>query len=439
MQIITPASEKLLLLAHSQPIGHGQQYRRCTYTLACETAQGWRVLNTYTGQIIALTPEEYGQWCSLPRTYQPWMDELIKGLFIVEESFDEATEVREVSSFLHRMAASDAPTLYIIAPTTACNARCPYCYEADMRTVAMAGEVADATAAFITKHAPKRGVRLQWFGGEPLLAQSIIDSITRNIESAGVPITARMISNMHLFDEALVGKAVKRWHLDYVQTTLDGTEETYNETKTYIAADANESPYQRVLRNIGLLLDAGVQVKARLNVGAGNTESLLELTDVLSRRFGQQPRFSAYACALYNNCESYGFSHDEYARIKEGQEQVNRALCSCGILRDNLPTHLRDAACLADSPRAVLINPLGGITKCEHDVFSNEIGNVYEGMTTDGWRNYRYELPSFKNCDACPLFPVCKTYAYCPGVSPTCNARGRSEAIETYRTIIRNA
>ena len=78
------------------------------------------------------------------------------------------------------MSLSIAPLLagnhqrLILMPTEQCNLRCTYCYE-DFRHRHMEPRVVTGVKRFLSKRAPKLDLlRIDWFGGEPLLARPIV-------------------------------------------------------------------------------------------------------------------------------------------------------------------------------------------------------------------------------------------------------------------------
>jgi uncharacterized protein len=71
----------------------------------------------------------------------------------------------------------------IICPTMGCNFDCPYCFE-DHFAGKMSAEVQDDVIALagrlIDAFAPKH-IRVTWFGGEPLLAPEVIESLSQHL------------------------------------------------------------------------------------------------------------------------------------------------------------------------------------------------------------------------------------------------------------------
>lgn len=68
----------------------------------------------------------------------------------------------------------------VICPTMSCNFRCPYCFE-DRVSGTMSQQVQDdivALAGRLFDMSGARAIQVNWFGGEPLLAPDIIESLS---------------------------------------------------------------------------------------------------------------------------------------------------------------------------------------------------------------------------------------------------------------------
>ena len=103
---------------------------------------------------------------------------LVSDLFLVPEDEDEAVSYEKYSAMFRAMRTNKKGySSYTILPTTACNARCFYCFEEGMKFVTMSDETVSQTIEFIKKtRNPGNPVNFAWFGGEPLAGERIIDS-----------------------------------------------------------------------------------------------------------------------------------------------------------------------------------------------------------------------------------------------------------------------
>ena len=136
-----------------------------------------------------------------------------------------------------------------ILTTTRCNANCFYCYESNLnKTETMTKETAENLIQFMIKHRfGEQPLTIQWFGGEPLLNQRIIDYIVDRLNELEIPFSSTMISNAFLLNEETIEK-LEKWKLKSIQITLDGLNDDYNKAKNYVYTDVDA--YLTVMNNI---------------------------------------------------------------------------------------------------------------------------------------------------------------------------------------------
>ena len=114
------------------------------------------------------------------------LTELVGSHFLVPEDKDEAETYVSFCYIARTLKLKQSGyTSFTILPTTACNARCIYCYEQGMQYVTMKEETVAQTIEFIKKvRSPKEKVNFLWFGGEPLVGERIIDKICAGMPEA---------------------------------------------------------------------------------------------------------------------------------------------------------------------------------------------------------------------------------------------------------------
>lgn len=224
------------------------------YVLRVDHEGNTALHNVVTGQLVLLDRDEIDVINSLPTGYAPVMDALIADHYLVPEAYDEHKQVVNLRSVLRAMMPKPKYiTHYTILPTTACNARCYYCFEQGVKPVTMTGETADQVVKFIAEHCgPEKTVRISWFGGEPTIAAHRIDQICNGLMAKGITFVSDITSNGYLFDVNMVSRAHDLWHIKSIMISVDGVGQTYNKVKAYL--DTHDDPYERVMRNVGLLL-----------------------------------------------------------------------------------------------------------------------------------------------------------------------------------------
>ncbi len=404
--------------------------RQASFTERLEEGDDVLYFNALTRELVRVAKED--------ENTEPVQEYLDRHWFFVPAGTDDMKLVDQVRSVMRYLVPqAEGISSFVIFTTTDCNARCFYCFEKGCRKVDMTMETADAAADFILKNAGEHTVKIQWFGGEPLVGAAVIDRISGRLRDAGKKFRSTMISNGYLFDDENVKKAAEDWNLQKVQITLDGTEEVYNRAKAFIYRDG--SPYRVVMDNIGRLIKAGIRVSVRLNLDKYNAEDLLVLADELRDAFGGEKLFGVYSHPLFE--EGYSREHVE-ARRKEiyGLEKRLRGrLIENGIFHEaGLSGRLPVNHCMADSGKSVTILPDGRIGLCEHYTDSNMIGTIWDEARDkeliERWRVRREAIPA---CRTCVLYPECYRIRECPDKSE-CFAELQQDKIEKMQAAMRN-
>ena len=272
-------------------------------------------------------------------------------------------------------------------------------------------KTAEDVVQFILKKAknPNQTIKLDWFGGEPLFNMKVIDYISQRLFDSGRRITSSMISNGYLFDEKVVEKALSLWNLSNVQITLDGTEEVYNKAKNYIYKNQEEiSPYKKVLDNIELLLNKGIQVNVRMNVDLYNADNLKELVHELGSKFQNFSNFNTYVWPIFEDEDNI---RDDENRQKVFDEirEIESIMETYGWIRGgNLGSEIRSHHCMVDGGYNVIISTQGDLGLCEHFVDSDFFGSIYsDEINWDVIKSWREYSPKIEACHTCPRYPSC--------------------------------
>ena len=398
--IMPPSGNNLKILGNPRPADNGLRWM--TYVQPQPVKEGVLLFHTLTREMILLTQEEYDAPDNLPQLYEKWFR-------VPEDMVDQkyADSVRFIRKTMQKK--SKYIKNYTVFTTTDCNARCFYCYEMGRSRINMSEETAHKTAAYIADHCGDKKVKLSWFGGEPLFNSQVIDIICEDLTEKGIEYGSFMISNSYLFDRETVQKAVDLWKLREIQVTLDGTEEVYNRSKAFVYRTGN--PYQTVMRNIGLLLDAGIQVSVRMNIDNHNAEDLLALADELHERFAGKKNLTAYSHVLFE------FSgNKEHVRTEENRHQLYRKqqiLCekldSYHLMRKwGLRKKLKMNHCMADSDDSLTVLPGGELGLCEHYSEDNFVGHIdRKEMDMQMVQSFRECWEKTEECADCFCYPSC--------------------------------
>lgn len=380
---------------------------------------------------------------------------LIESWTFVPDNFDEVKifdQIRELYSKIRQKATNSYTNSFTILPTTMCNARCYYCYQQNCKTYTMDETIAHEVSTFISKKIHNNCAHLRWFGGEPLVANNIIDIICQDLNDKGISISSSIISNGYLFDDALVKKARDIWNLELAQITLDGTEKTYNKTKNYIADKVSTSAFEKVTNNIELLLKNNICVYIRINIAEKNEADVELLVKYLSKRYSNLKTLktneglrllNVYVHTLFqelpewNNSISNTNLENRYSFELEMQKLIKEENLSNGY---QLPMHIKASHCMADNGCSAVILPDGSITLCEHQVSGEtNIGSIFnDDVDNDMILDWQKKYHNEDNCTTCPCYPSCIRLKNCPNVNKNCMPARQKWEISKLHNALKN-
>ena len=359
---------------------------------------------------------------------------LVKGFFLVPENKDECKFYESTVSLLRVYGRKKNGYIsYTILPTTACNARCIYCYEEGMKPVTMTDEVIEDTIAFILKtRRPDTELHLAWFGGEPLIGEKIIDRICAALKENGVKFRSSMITNASLLTDDLAEKMLSDWNMKHIQVSLDGTENEYIRRKNYIGSSTGM--YKRVLGNIAKLKD--IPVILRCNMDEDNIDEVYDFIEELKNALPDRSKIGVDIAPLY------GVQADE-----KGIEVWKKCFAAWDRLKNDGfgiaagldATTLRIHRCMADNTYgSIVITPDGLLYNCEHCLPDTSFGNVKDGITDRAYiKGFEKVEKTREMCRGCVFLPECTTFSRCPVVNASCRYSMEQRLLHTLKEAIR--
>ncbi len=246
-------------------------------------------------------------------------DLLVKrGYLTTLSAVEEQSQVSTLATNLHAMATHEAPS-YVFALSYACNLRCAYCFQDQLRTkpenaprlVDMTQDMVDRIFSIMPEIESRHGCtesprpvrRITLFGGEPLVPQlrPLVEYVVSSARCNG-PATLSAVTNgtgLQHFRHLLGPDGIS-----FVQITLDGAPEEHDKRRV---GPAGLKTFQQIADNIDLALGCGVQVKVRINTDKTNLESLPSLAELMDNRgWFASNQFSAYATPIH---ETGGSAH----------------------------------------------------------------------------------------------------------------------------------
>ena len=369
------------------------------------------VYNTFSGGLSGLTSEGKERlinFDSYDGELDSFYESAISNGFIIKSDMDE---LGILNFYRSNTVCQTKQTVYEILPTTACNARCFYCFEEGVEIHTMSMQTAEQVCKFIieqNQHTDK--VLIQWFGGEPLLKPDIITYITKTLDeqlaSKGVSVKYQMTTNGSLVTDEIVKLFRDVWHISKVQITLDGLKKTYEERKAYVNLP---NAFERVVSNINSLANAGIRVAIRLNYDQNNLDDILALVDYLDGAIANKSNVLCYAYPLFgSDPKSAPDVRENALKLIE----INKRIVRNGLCRGKnvFNLHFIQTKCYACLRHSFLINPDGKLAKCSMAMDEEDfIGDVFSPyrLSSNYLKWCSTELSSAE-CYSCKFLPLCQ-------------------------------
>lgn len=272
-----------------------------------------------------------------------------------------------------------------LLPTEQCNFRCTYCYE-DFSIGKMNRETINSVKNLL-KHRVKtiKRLSLQWFGGEPLAAKSIIYEISAFAKilcaEHGVFFSGATTTNGYLLD---IDTAKRLHDLDQrgYQISLDGFASVHDSTRRLASGDGT---FYRIIKNLKAIRDSdlSISVLLRIHLSIGNQQSLKQLAKMLRSDFLHDKRFSVFLKPI----ENLGGPNSHQIKTIDKNNRTNRMNELEEILYNNrasADSHSGEKLqiCYASKPNSLVIRADGRVQKCT--VLLSDDRNTVGNLTSDG-------------------------------------------------------
>lgn len=356
---------------------------------------------------------------------------------IVDDDVDE-----EKKALLKYMKAIDNGRLeLIILPTMNCNFRCPYCYE-NREGGIMSDETIDNIVSFTQKIiVGAKSIHVSWFGGEPLVALSVIeklsDKLMRLARVYKKPYTSSMTTNGYLLSYEIFMKLYRKYHVTSYQITLDGRAQFHNKTRPLV----NGGPtYETIMQNLKDIKEKCssplVNILLRSNLTQDTIGDLDNEIKELETVFGGDDRFSV----LFKKVGDWG--GDTVINIKNDLISANDKNWFEKLSNIDTKLNLEGRyqfiedfnVCYAAKKGTYTIDPEGRVMRCTVNLESeyNNLGQITaKGEFIENESNYlRWQYPAIPGKSIDKKCADCRLYANCFGISCPINMVVDNQAVE---------
>jgi len=295
-----------------------------------------------------------------------------------------------------------------------CNFACPYCFEEGVKgDLYMTEATAERLLAFIKEQwrEDKETLRLDFYGGEPLLSLDLIASISRPvksfIEDKGGKYFFTLVTNGSLLTRQAAARLAPLG-LTHVKVTLDGPAPIHNRSRPF---KSGAGSFDAIVRNIKAVCDL-VKVGIGGNFTHDNYEEFPLLLDYLvaegltPAQVGRikfdpvmrQPQNGGVAVE-YTGCLSINEPW-----IIEAEALLREEILKRGY-KTSKPAPL---VCMIETTAAYVVNYDGTLYKCPAFIGKKEfaVGSLETGV---GDYAAAHKLGIYKNpeCAACEYLPLC--------------------------------
>ena len=331
-----------------------------------------------------------------------------KGLLIDEDYDEKAVMEKDRAEGIHKKDGKN----FRIWPTSACNARCYYCFEKGIKYENMSEETAEHVVGFIASQIEEGDTFVvEWFGGEPLLKITTMEFITERLQGIcrerNCHANYRMISNGSLIDEVMADRIKTNCFINYVQITLDGYGREYEIIKNYV--NPQMYGFERVISGIRLLKERGIHVGIRMNYDTKNFNTLCQLIDYLHKEFTEYEDIKYYVYPVWTSVLDNDDTFVSEAEADRQYLELLKRIYGHGMnsLRQLARLGYRKYQCHACHESGFSIYPDGSIGKCD-EIFTQKIGDIKQGIIDLETYNYWTKQGVDEKCDKCVFLPMCQ-------------------------------
>jgi uncharacterized protein len=273
----------------------------------------------------------------------------------------------------------------ILLPTERCNFRCTYCYE-DFSVGRMSAETILGIKRLIDRRLGSlESLSISWFGGEPLLARSVVEEISDHVvrlaaERPDLVYEGDMTTNGFLLDAAAV-ELLAQLGIRLFQISLDGPETLHDGTRV---RRNGQGSFHQIWRNLLAIRDgsAPVNVLLRIHLTPDNLPVMPDFVLQVRETFLKDGRFRV----LLKPVERLGGPNDATMGVvpQETRPEILAKLENILVDENGGSQRLFPAphVCYASRPNSLVIRADGRVGKCT--VALRDPANTIGSLLPDG-------------------------------------------------------
>ncbi|MEV0878626.1 radical SAM protein [Micromonospora echinofusca] len=336
----------------------------------------------------------------------------------------------ELATITNRFVAdtSDRTRRHIaLFPTAYCNMGCTYCGQTHRRTTLRANhrDAVRRRVSAIMQHPETTAMRLDWFGGEPLMGFAVIRDLSRSfvplIEDRGLDWASVIVTNGALLDIRKIRVLAQECRVTHAEITIDGPPETHDRHRPLKSGGTS---FWRIVEAVSQALEdeatSGLTFGIRTNVDVHNEDAVDELLTLLAERGFAHPRVRFAIKPVHswgNDVSAIELGKRHFAEREARWLTLMRHL---GLNFEVLPPSPATVVCPAVTRSDELIAPDGSIFSCSEQPLVDHLANTAVGDITQPWAQGADLRPEGayddwpqevgrgqRSCSSCEFYPSC--------------------------------
>lgn len=337
------------------------------------------IVNILTSKYLKITKSQYEKILNNESTDEDLLNLLFENGMLVNKDVDELDYLKK--RYDEEQQRHDLLTI-TIAPTLRCNFNCTYCYENKN------GKIIDEASQlkiinFIEKQllSGYKKLNLIWFGGEPLMAFSIIKNMSKKIieicDKYNVDYNAFMTTNGYLLSDDIISD-LKKLKINQLYITLDGDSITHNRRRCLLNG---EPTFDTIVENLYKLKKSKINTVIRMNIDKTNEIAIEKLRDIVTNQLSL-PMYLGLVRKYTDSCQDDDIYFDK-KRYSEIQDEFENRQALDKPTNNKLPRQL-PIYCRACKVGTFVIDPDLNIFKCENDIgrYDKRISTI-DGVSID--------------------------------------------------------
>ncbi len=395
------------------------------------------IFNTLNQQYLKIYKKDFPLFINIFKNNvidYDYNNKIIRQLYDKKFYVEECEDLSKIVNLKLNTHIYSQDWLYItILPTNYCNFRCIYCYETP-KPQTMNVETENAIISFLDKNIKYyKYIRLNWFGGEPLLEKERVVRMTEKInvlcKKYGKPLIGLISTNGYELDLETFKKLISNRILSY-QICLDGNTISHNHQRPHYR---NNDSYEKILYNLiqikQNIRSSTFKIGIRANMTPLVEKYLNEHLDTMSQYFANDKRFNVY----FQGVRNWGGERikESDVEIISNEEEYYKKWYDIAFEKGFYSAESLEFApiyglCEANLKNGFLINYDGIIQKCSLASYNhlykdmNDIGYIEKNgkMVIDQVKLSKWIVKNSTNekCYDCYIYPLC-----CGGTCPYMN------------------